>query len=1075
MAERKRKASDRVVRPSERAFRASGGQPPAVEPASEVLVIESGSGWDTKIAHGVERVGVKSPPLRGQRPAKWPDGRRSVRTQAPVLAQPEVNADVSQAGPAEEGPFSDGNRGGTRHVITEGFPVGADVSKVFSSAPQGRPGTAPSRIAGTFVRTLGAVRKEPSERQGELLSPWSVPSVEESLLFEGIYAEVPRGESGRALSATKMLQSDGLAVMTWQRPEPRQGGWVGGSESEIAQSDVRTGVEKFSPIRPRVKRNGKPVRGLVKKVSVPKKASFASDFDADTESLTPDSVVDAASEPDRLRRRLARKRRAAKWPQGEGWEREVLAKAETDRRLDVLKGMAARIAKRLEALAFSGGEGSRAELAPEIEAIVGQAEKLLRGVDARGRTGGDDPPGKARTPKKRKARKRGLSMGRALGGLGSPLAGKRLSTSPERSGVRFKRDTIEASADKGPKTSAEDRRPASGVADVAVTSQQSLSDDASLFSPMERSQSALSVGVNSDGALRIGPNVQTAGGFSHPFAETSVLASAVTTQGSEQERAAGSAADESVASDVGGGDDVIADLDAEIQQLLQSRRLDPAARVGTGSESLKGSAGPAGSRIGVGESSAEQRWAALVGPGERSDSEGSEEETGEESSAEEKSRRVAPLAHVSKSPRGLVPGARPPSADVSRGAQGFPIGGGLLSDLYSDSEEEEESDSGPSRSADRLTSQTRAGSEEQAWASRKRVEQVSNVDVTRVSADVSTEPKKITVKQLLESSGDALLDEAVPARVPPLLERTPAETKGDRLSIVHLYEKQLRERMERQQRQLAELERKRKEDERNEAERNARAERDATAERDERAERVARAEREANAEVAGERWGLAGEEKDGIPAAVRRNEEERKEEERKRSEQHLNEENWKEQEERNLKEERKREEEERNEMEPKRKEAENREAVRQPVVDVAPGQQAVIAPENLVPAGNVPVAFTEGIPPSESRPKGISAKVVELTAKPIAESDDPERGLLVPVKVTGKGWPVKARDGKQTARQKETAIASADGGHVARQDVLEFFPGAKGGLETGRKELLSRATHLVETERRLSPEMLEQM
>ncbi|GAQ79049.1 hypothetical protein KFL_000230280 [Klebsormidium nitens] len=1071
-AKRKKEASERSVRSSERALKASEGAPIASDSAhvmSDDFVMEGGGGTHTAInwtGYGMERMSVKSPPLRGQRPANWPDGRRSVRTQAPVPAHPEVS---------EEGPFSDGNRGGTRHVITEGIPVHADVSEANPAAPQGRPGTAPSRIAGTFVRTLGAVRTERSERQGELLSPWSVPSIEESLLFDGTYEEVPRGRSGRALSATKMLQSDGPVVMTWQRPEPRQGGWVGGSESEIAESDVRTGVEKFLAAKPRVKRNGKPVRGLVKKVSVPKEASFASDFDADTESLTPDSVVDAASEPDRLRRRLARKRRGAKWPHGEGWEREVLAKAETDRRLDVLKEMAARIAKRLEALAFSGGEGSRAELAPEIEAIVGQAEKLLRGVDSRGRNGDDDPPGKAKRPKKkRKGHKRGVSESRALGGLGSPLASKRLSASPEKTGARSRRKSIEAAAEKGPRTGARSRDAAPAVADVTVTSlaaasERAFSDDASLFSPVGGSENALSVGVNSDRALRHSPNVQTARGFSHPFPEIARTQEAmVTEQASEQEGSESSAADDYVTSDGDEGDDVIADLDAEIQQLLQQRRLAPAARVGTDSESPTGAAEPAVFRNGAGKPSAEQRWASLVGTGERSASEGSEEEMEEESSEGEEGGRVAPLADVSKGPRGLVQ-----PTDVSRGAQG------LLSDLYSDSEEDDKSDTGPSKSADGLTSHTRGASVGQIRVSKKPAGQVPDADVSRGSADVSTEQKKVTVKQLLEASGDALLEEAVPVKIPPLTERIPAETKGDRLSIVHLYEKQLRERMERQQRQLAELERKRKEDERKRKE-DERKERE-DAERNERAEREERAERDEKAKVAEDEWEMPEREKESIEAATERKEETRREEERKQSEQERNEKMRKKDQERRLEEAQKIEEEERNEVERRRKSAEElRESVRQPAVEAPTDEVASKALQHLVSSTGVSNAVADAppksVPPSESRPEGISAKLVEPTAKTVkASSQGPGRGLPVPIKVTRTASPIQARGEKKTMRQKETAVASADEGHVAKLDLPEFFPGAKGVLDTGRKELLPRATHVVAAERRMSPEMLEQM
>jgi hypothetical protein len=1103
-SERSSRASERVSRPSERVSRPSENR---LGPSANGLSASKkgsrvsergakpveGKGGASKVGAGgsgviggTSRVSVKSPPLRGNRPARWPDGRRSVRTQVPVPVHPEL---------AEDGPFSDGNRGGSRHVISEGVAIGDDVSwnvtKVVGAQGVRRPGTAPSRVAGTLVRTSGSVGSAKPDVRGEVLSPWSVRSAEESLIFDGANEELPHGRSGRALSATKMLRSDEPAMMTWQRPEPelwapREGNWVGeDTEIEDPQTngpDVRKRPsnsqdetqrkQKIQAVRRKVKPNKEQLQGLGTLASVLKESSFASD--GDTESLTPDSVVDAASEPNRLRRRLARKRRAAKWPKGEGWERDVLAKAATERRLAVLKEMAARIAKRLEAMAVAEGQDSQAKLAPEIEAIVSQAEKLLRGAAVSGRSVVDDPPKKVEAPKRRRkgreVRKRAASESQGSrvlrkpsgvqNGTGDPDRGAD-AWSPSEEGSETAR-VLEGFAEMGPAARQAGGARARG-SDVSVTSAAALASDlldhVSLLSPLSNSGSEeLEREVNGDVLHVQSLEAQSEEEYSHSDGPAPQVE-----QSSAAEESPRPHADEGMTSDASGGNDVIADLDAEIRELLERRRFaQGAATDGVGFLPTERAVREEVAR----EESAERKWAAIV---ERSDSQ--DDASSGLSEAEERSGEWASQDRPNANVSGSIPDTL------------------FDPDLYNDSDEEEEPRRPEPEKTDGPNLQGPAGKsgrnrpagEVAMLAKTLQIELKSvgegvgeSLELKRKHRDVRPRqflgspqklvgtPQKygveraedskpvVTVKQLIAASEGELLEHSVPAKVPAFSVPVPAETKGDRLSIVHLYEKQLKERMERQQRQLEELDRKRKDErKRNEEEELRLAEERKEAERKERAER----EEEERRVLEEER-------------ILKEREEERKKEERKRNED----------ERKRREEEREREEEERNDEERQRKEAEQK---RKESADKdARGSEKRLTEELDLGAAN-----NEAEPCGTRNEKHVD-KTIEQSAKSAQEKlFEPGIVLKVPAKGSRDGLPSKSLDGTKASRKKLVkgkrqpileADDVADREHVASRGIPDFFPQAKGaGLE--RKGLPARPTFVEETGRRLTPQMLEQM
>lgn len=1036
---------------------------------------------------GTSRVSVKSPPLRGNRLARWPDGRRSVRTQVPVVTHSEL---------AEDGPFSDGNRGGSRHVISEGVTLGDDVSwdvtKVVGAQEVRRPGTAPSRVAGSFVRTSASNRNAKPDVRGELLSPWSVRSAEESLIFDGANEELPPGRSGRALSATKMLRSDGPAVMTWQRPEselraPREGGWIG-EDMEIKDQqkdgldvrkrssngqDATQRKKRIQAVKRKVKPSKEQLKPLGRLASVLKESSFASD--GDTESLTPDSVVDAASEPNRLRRRLARKRRAAKWPKGEGWERDVLAKVATERRLAVLKEMAARIAKRLEALASAGGQDSQAKLAPEIEAIMSQAEKLLRGAAVTGRSVVDDPPEKVEAPKRRRkgreVRKRAASESQGLRILRKPSGAQNSTGDPDKRADAWSSSeegsetagVLEGSAERGPAARRAGGAQARG-SDVSVTSAAALASDlldhVSLLSPLSNSGSEESLGeVNGDGL-----NVQSLEARSEVEYSHSDGPAPQVERSSAVEESPRLHADEGMTSVASGGNDVIADLDAEIRELLERRRFAQEEAQGTTTNGIDFT-----DKAGHGEIQREEfverNWRAIVEGSDSQDdasSKGGGLLEGEERSGEWEGQHR---------PKANVFGSLPDTL--------------FDPDLYGDSDEEEEPRRPELESTDGLELQGPAGKSERnrpagevAMPSKSlQIEPetagegaVESLELQRKRRDVrprqfvgspqkygverAGDSRPVTVKQLIAASEGELLEPSVPPKVPAFSVPVPAETKGDRLSIVHLYEKQLKERMERQQRQLEELDRKRKEDERKRIE----EEELRLAEERKEAERKERAEREE------EEWRVLEEERISKEREEERNREERKrnEDERKRRE-------------------REREEEKRNNEERQRNEAEQKrkESAGQPVAKDAKGSEKTLMEELDLGA-----AIHEAEPRGMGTERHVNESVGHSAKSAREKLLEPETDLKAPAKHTRDGLASKSLDGPKASQRKKLVKGKrqptleaddvADKEPVASRGVPDFFPQAK-GAEIGRKSLPSRPTYVEETGRRLTPQMLEQM
>jgi hypothetical protein len=1078
------RASEKGIRVSERGGKSVEGR---------VGASKVGAGGIGAVG-GTSRVSVKSPPLRGNRPARWPDGRRSVRTQVPVVTHSEL---------AEDGPFSDGNRGGSRHVISKGVTLGDDVSwdvtKVVGTQEVRRPGTAPSRVAGSFVRTSASVRNAKPDVRGKLLSPWSVRSAEEGLIFDGANEELPPGRSGRALSATKMLRSDGPAVMTWQRPEselraPREGGWIG--EDMETKDQQKDGLDvrkrpsngqdetqrkkRIQAVKRKVKPSKEQLNPLGRLASVLKESSFASD--GDTESLTPDSVVDAASEPNRLRRRLARKRRAAKWPKGEGWERDVLAKAATERRLAVLKEMAARIAERLEALASARGQDSAAKLAPEIEAIVSQAKKLLRGAAVTGRSVVDDPPEKVEAPKRRRkgreVRKRAASESQGLRILRKPSGAQNSTGDPDKRADAWSSSeegsetagVLEGSAERGPAARRAGGAQARG-SDVSVTSAAALASDlldhVSLLSPLSNSGSEEPLGeVNGDGL-----NVQSLEARSEVEYSHSDGPAPQVEQSSAAEESPRPHADEGMTSDVSGGNDVIADLDAEIRELLGRRRFAPDETQGAATDGIDfhvALTDKAGHGEIQREEFVERNWRAIVEGSDSQDdasSKGGGLLEGEERSGEWESQ---------DRPKANVFGSLPDTL--------------FDPDLYGDSDEEEEPRSLEPEKTDGLKIRGSAGKRERnrpagevagpsgtlqielksagegAGESMELEQKRRDVRACQVVGSLpkygverAGDPKSVvTVKQLIAASEGQLLEQSVPPKVPAFSVPVPVEMKGDRLSIVHLYEKQLKERMERQQRQLEELDRKRKEDERkrNEEEELRLAEERKEAERKERAER----EEEERRVLEEER-------------ISKEREEERNKEERKRNEDGR----------KRREEEREREEEERIDEERQRKEADQKgkESVGQPVAKDATGSEKPLTEELDLGAANIEAEpCTTGTERHVNESVGHSAKSAQ---KKLLE---PGTDLKAPAKGTRDGLSSKPLDGPKASQRKKLVKGKrqptleaddvADEERVASRGVPNFFPQAK-GAEFGRKGLPTRPTFVEKTGRRLTPQMLEQM